>query len=182
MWGGIRLLGLTLWSDLKWRSNTEIITKKAYKRLWTIKRLEAHGASQDDLLEVYKKQIRPLLEFSVPVWHPGITKGESKDIERVQKCVTKIILQDSYKTYKQALSVTNLQNLSDRREKICTKFALKAEKHDKFKKWFKVNKKRTNTRSVPSKYCPVISRTKRFERSPLTFLTSLLNKVHMESE
>ena len=137
----IRLLSITLRSDLKWKTNTENITKKAYKRLWTIKRLEAHGASHDDMLEVYKKQIRPILEFSVPVWHPGITKGESKDIERVQKCVTKIILQDRYKTYKQVLSDTNLQYLSERRNKICKKFALKAEKHNKFKKWFKVNKK-----------------------------------------
>ena len=96
----MKLLGITLTSDLKWNSNTQNICKKAYKRLWTLRRLKYHGASQDDMLEVYSKQIRPHLEFSVPVWHSGITKGESEDIERVQKCAAKIILQDRYKTYK----------------------------------------------------------------------------------
>ena len=144
----------------------------------TLRRLKAHGASESDLLEVYTKQVRPVLEFAVPVWHSGITKGESKDIERVQKCALKIIFQERYNTYKQALKLTNLHRLSNRRSKICIKFALKAEKHNKFKTWFKLNRKTFHTRSIPMKYCPVISRTKRFEKSPLSYLTNLLNTYY----
>ena len=30
----LKLLGVTMTSDLKWNENTNIITKKAYNRLW----------------------------------------------------------------------------------------------------------------------------------------------------
>ena len=109
-----KLLGITLKSDLKWNTNTQNISSKAYKRLWTLRRLKANGASDSDLLEVYEKQVRPVLEFSVPVWHSGITKKESKDIERVQKCAIRIILQDRYQNYTQALNKTHLKRLSER--------------------------------------------------------------------
>ena len=36
----IRLLGLIIRSDLKWISNTESMVKKAYKRVWIIRRLK----------------------------------------------------------------------------------------------------------------------------------------------
>ena len=45
----MRLLGLTIRNDLKWQANTEDIIKRAYKKLWMIKRLKAHGACLEDL-------------------------------------------------------------------------------------------------------------------------------------
>ena len=53
----LKLLGLHLRSDLKWIDNTAAMTKKGYARLWIIKRLKNLGASQDDLKDVYDKQI-----------------------------------------------------------------------------------------------------------------------------
>ena len=41
----LKLLGVIVTSDLKWHRNTENITKKAYKRLWILKRLKPMGAS-----------------------------------------------------------------------------------------------------------------------------------------
>ena len=38
------------------------------------------------MLDVYCKQIRCVLELAVVVWTPGLTKAESYQIERVQKC------------------------------------------------------------------------------------------------
>ena len=177
----IKLLGLTLRSDMKWTSNTDSMTSKAYKRLWALRRLKSHGADQNDLVEVYSKQIRPTLEFAVPVWHPGISKGEKNDIERVQKSAAKIILQEKYQTYIQALQILNLEQLSKRRMKICNKFATKAENHAKFSSWFKLNKRKTITRSKQPRYCPVLYRTRRFQKSPLCYLTDLLNTKHLKS-
>ena len=68
-----KLLGLSIRSDLKWKSNTEYMTSKASKKLWIIKRLKNMGASQNYLKEVYIKQSRPVLEYAVPVWNSGIT-------------------------------------------------------------------------------------------------------------
>ena len=56
-----------------------------------------------------------------------------------------------------------------------SKFALKCEKHSKFKKWFKPTEKNLSTRNKPSKYTKAFTMTKRFEKSPLPYLTDLLN-------
>ena len=63
-----RLLGLTVRSDLKWSSNTKNIVNSAYRRLWVIKRLKNLGACLSDLVDIYIKQVRSLVEFGVPVW------------------------------------------------------------------------------------------------------------------
>ena len=41
----MKLLGLTITNDLSWKANTENMTKKAYKRLWIIKRLKTGSQS-----------------------------------------------------------------------------------------------------------------------------------------
>ena len=72
----IKILGLTLQNDLKWKSNTNNMTRKAYKRLWIIKRLKKAGANKEDLIDVYTKQVRSVVEFGVPVWNSGLSKEE----------------------------------------------------------------------------------------------------------
>ena len=53
----IKLLGLTIRSDLKWTTNTQNMILKANKRLWMLHRLKNLGAKDEDLLEMYVKQI-----------------------------------------------------------------------------------------------------------------------------
>ena len=49
-------------------------------------------------------------------------------------------------------------------------------KSKKFNTWFKVNSKLGKIRSKQPKLCNVSSRTKRFKSSPISFMTSILNK------
>ena len=42
-------------------------------------------------MTVYCSIIRSILEYARPVWHPGLTKKMSKDIERVPKRCLKMI-------------------------------------------------------------------------------------------
>ena len=49
----MRILGLVLRNDLKWRSNTDSMVRKAYSRIWMIKRLKKAGANLEDLKELY---------------------------------------------------------------------------------------------------------------------------------
>ena len=136
------------------------------------------GAKEHDLVDIYTKQIRSVLELAVPAWHGGITLAEQIDIERIQKCALHIILGDKYSSYRNALSIVNLETLRARRDKLCLKFAIKAEKHDKFRKWFKPSVRNQNTRQVKPKYCDVLARHARFENSPLGHLTRILNQHH----
>ena len=122
-----------------------------------------------------KDKIWCLLEYAVTVWQPSLTNEDSLKIERVQKCALAIILGQNYKSYKSALLQLNLETLAARRIKLCEKFSIKAQKHPKFSKWFKPNTRSSVTRSRKNKFCEVYYRTERFKRSPISYLTSILN-------
>ena len=89
--------------------------------------------------------------------------------------VTHIILGSDYISYKSALKNLGLDSLESRRVKLTLKFGLKSEKHEKFQKWFKPATKMYNTRLEKFKYHSVKAKHTRFEKSPLSFLTKLLN-------
>ena len=171
-----KLLGVIISSDLSWAANTKYITKRCNKKTWMLRRLKNLGASQKDLLDVYIKQIRSLAEFAVPVWNSSLTGDDIVNLERIQKTALHIILGQEYKSYSSALKTTGLEKLSERRKKICLKFAKRAQKHPKFSKWFKANPKRSIRLPQP-KFCAPVYRTERFRKSPLCYLylTTLLN-------
>ena len=177
-----KLLGVKIRSDLKWWDNTDFICEKGYKRLWLLRRLKMLGASESELLDVYQKQVRSVLELAVPVWQPALTVQEKYQIERVQKCALYIILGSNYINYSHALDRIGWENLEQRRIKLCQKFAKKASKHLKYQDWFFKDKNSptpVNTRAKNQKlklqYLPVNTRTERYKKSPLPFLTDILN-------
>ena len=153
------LLGLVIRSDLSWSSNTEYVVGRCNSKLWILRRLKKMGATQVDLLDVYVKQVRSILEYAVPVWHSSITGEQRLDLERIQKSGFHIILGELYVSYSTALKLLSMETLNTRRTKLCKKFVRKSVKNDKFSKWFKINNKFTFTRQKQSKYCEVFSRT-----------------------
>ena len=171
----MKLLGLVVRSDLKWSSNTEEMVAKAYKRLWSLRRLTGMGATVDDLKDVYVKQVRSVLELAVPAWNGDLKHYDKQNIERVQRTALNIMLGERYHSYKTALDTVGLESLVTRRHNLCLKFARQAVKHPKHSKWFVPNKKTTNTRQKQDKFCPVYAKHERFENSPISYLTSLLN-------
>ena len=174
-----QLLGVIHQSNLKWGRNTDYICSKAYDRIWMIRRLKQLGATIDELLDVYYKQVRSVLEFSVVVWTPGLTVGQINQIERVQKTVCAIILGGCYSDYSNALSTLTITPLSERRTELCFNFAKKSFENEKYKNWFvprTIDPASIQTRSDKTGLTPVAARTKRFMNSPLPNLTSLLNE------
>ena len=174
-----RLLGLTIRSDLKWSSNTSDIVSRAANKLWLIRRLKKLGANTEELVDLYVKYSRSILEFAVPIWHGGITTVERNNIERVQKMALYIILGDGYSNYENALETVKLETLEVRRTKLCLNFARKAEKDQKYRHWFR-ERPINNTRQPTEKYWGPVARTKRLKQSAIPYLTSLLNRHHMK--
>ena len=66
---------------MKWQSNTDNMVAKTNKKLCMLRRLKTLG----DLVDVYVKQIRCVLELAVPAWQGAITQAEELELERVQK-------------------------------------------------------------------------------------------------
>ena len=60
------------------------MTERAYKRLWSLRRLNGLGASL--------RQVRSVLELAVPGWNGALTKSDSKSKGRIQKTALYIML------------------------------------------------------------------------------------------
>ena len=184
-----RLLGVHFLTSMSWQANTDNMCKNGYSKIWMLRRLRRLGASRTDMLDVYYKQIRCVLELAVVVWTPGLTKAESVQIERVQKCALHVILGDDYESYDQATKTKSLsvEKLCERRQKLSLTFAKKCENNPKYSKWFNLSenfkppniKTRGCVNRMQPKYTPVPSRTDRYENSPIPFLTKLLNDYYL---
>ena len=146
-----------------------------------LRRLKSLGATAAELLDIYDKQVRAVLELAVPVWQPALTKYESRQIERVQRSAFYIILGEEYKDYENALNILKRETLNERRVKLCEKFARKTVRNPNYANWFCPNNRLPNTRGNKSRSTfnlkPVNTRTYRFEKSPIPYMTKLLNDL-----
>ena len=111
--------------------------------MWMLRRLKHLGASKTEMMDVYSRQVRCVLEMVVAVWEPGLTKAQGQQLERVQKCAFYVVLGEEFSNYENALKVLGNEKLSDRRTKLCLIFARKSEKLDKFQHWFKLAEERS---------------------------------------
>ena len=118
-----KLVGVILSENLRWHKNTFYICQKARQKNWMLRRMVKLGLETSTMFDVYTKEVRSILELAVPVWHSGLTKLQSTDIERIQKISFKILLGNNYLDYKQACKYLSAQTLEERRVKLCLKFA-----------------------------------------------------------
>ena len=118
-----KLLGTYITNDLKWNKNTSEIVKKAYQRMQLLFRAASFTSNQQDLKNIYLTFIRSILEQSAVVWHSSLTLRNKNALERVQKCAVKVIIGEKYSSYENGLDKLNIQNLENKREELCLRFA-----------------------------------------------------------
>ena len=148
--------------------------------MWSIIRMKILDLDPLLILDVYVKEVRSVLELAVPAWHSGLTIKQSKDIERVQRVALYIILSDNITgkcefDYDMSLVVLGLEPLYIRREKLSLTFAkksLKSRHSDMFEEQTRIY----DTRQVKNAFSEHNSNTKRCFKSPLNYLTRLLNE------
>ena len=92
---------------------------KARKRLYFLTQLKRAKVGIDELVLFYSTCIRPILEYACPVFHNSLSSYLSNDLEMIQKRALRII--QPWIPYIDTLSLTGLQHLSTRREKITNK-------------------------------------------------------------
>ena len=141
----------------------------------------------NEMLDVYFKLVRSVLELTVPVWEPALTIHEVNQIEIIQKCALAIILGDQYNNYDQAREQMGIDRLSDRRKTLCENFVKKAAKSEKFQNWFNqtenvetncsMTTRRNKNKTVPL-FREIPTRTNRYKKSPLPYLTEILNEMN----
>ena len=170
------LLGVIVTNDLKWSKNTSFICLKARRKLWVIRRLMHLNLTQVELFDVYKKEVRSILVFAVPVWHSSITKKQSSQIETVQKLAFKLILGPAYSSYDSACAIFQTQTLKQRRLEICKRFVLKNIKSQDHCLFTKVDNNPYLLRQRKGMIKEYMCNTATFQRSSLPFLSKLANE------
>ena len=141
----------------------------------TLRKQYQFDISTEDLVLMYTFYLRSVLEFNSNVWFASISNEEREDIDRVQRVACTIILKDKYSGYQQALDSLNLQSLSDRRQLLAKRFALKCAKSEKFNDLFPLNQNDTYLRDW-GKYKVKLSRTGRLQESAIPAMQKLLNR------
>ena len=142
-------------------------------RIWVLRRMKNIGLEAEHIYDTYIKEIRSVLELAVPVWHSGLTKKLSSDIERVQKIAFRIILGEDYGDYDIACTLLETETLEMRRERLCIKFSRKDIKKET--SLFNVVSNPVRTRGKNRLVQEYKCNTKRFQNSSLPYLSKLLN-------
>ena len=115
-----KILGVIMSNDLSSNNHVEYITKKATKKLYSLRVLCRAGVDPSNILKVYLTTIRPVLEYAVPVWQ-NIPEYLSDAVETLQKRAFKIIFPTA-ESYTEALQLAQLKTLSERRDDLCMKY------------------------------------------------------------
>ena len=118
----MKLVGYQLRTDLRTASNTDYIVRRAWTRMWIIRRLKALGASEQELIRVLQAQVLSVLLFATPAWSTLITARESDRIESVLKTGLYLVYGQRYQSFSWALCEAKISSLSDQRSKMFYNF------------------------------------------------------------
>ena len=163
-------------SDMKPTKHIEYLTKRALKRMWTIRRLKGAGCCNEDLIMMYESIIRSVLETACPVFHPQLNIENTTDLERIQKIFCKIVLAEKYEDYNEACTLLNLETLSNRREALCLNFGWKCVQSQKHRGMFPKNETVNNNQRNPSVFSVPFAHTDRYAKTSIPYIANLLNK------
>ena len=137
---------------------------------------------QDEMVHLWKVYCLSVLDQWCVVWGSGLTRENINDLERTQKTFTKLVLQEEFKTYNEALVDLGLQNLEDRRKSLTLSFAKRslADGHfgDLIKKRNPSHRMKTRQREF---YEVTHANTERLRNSPVICMQRLLNEDKKQS-
>ena len=157
--------------------------------MYILGKLKKFGLKIEELLLVWKTILRPLTEYTTPLWHPGLTEMDTQKLESLQKKALGIILGVTYidnrrlykientaLNYEETLEKLNLVPVKIRRENLTHKFTLQAVKNPRHNKMFQPKICNIGTR-CKSRYQENIYRTKRSYMSTIPYMTRILNRL-----
>ena len=175
-----KLLGVIVNDQLSWDSNTHYLTTRANARMRLLHKLVSFSVPQEDLLNIYILYIRSIFEQSCQVWHSLLTLENFNDLERVQKNALRIILQEQYVSYRNALDISGLSPLFERRSNLCLRFAKSCIRNNMTEDMFPLNPTvesyELETR-FREKYKVTNARTERLKTSSIPYMQRLLNSA-----
>ena len=174
----MKILGCNIDATCGMGTQAENVRKKLRSRTWGLPVLKKAGFTNEELVRVYKSQIRPVAEYSSAAWHSLLTQEQSLMIERQQNQALKHIY--GYKTSAAKMrKMFGIDTLEKRRVDACLKFGLKCAGSERFKHWFVKaagTKRDRRSTGLYKEYVEPQARTDRHNDSPLNYCRRLVNK------
>lgn len=110
----VKRLALTIPNNLKWNAHIENVIKKGASRLYKLRQLKRPKGYPAQLVCFYTTCIRPVSEYACQVFHNGLPKYLSEDLEKIQRRALRIIFPDL--GYQEGLKECNIATLYQRRQ------------------------------------------------------------------
>ncbi|CAH1266934.1 Hypp3636 [Branchiostoma lanceolatum] len=172
-----KLLGVWVQADLKSGTHVNFIIKQSAKSLFLLRQLKKFHLPQNDLLAVYTCYVRPHLEYAAPVWSPGLTSTQAKQLENIQRRACRTILGKHYNSYPEACTQLNLPSLVSRHEQLCRKYGRGLLKSTAYRDWLPLPRGEISGRQSRScnKLETIFAKTARFHNSCIPHIVRLLN-------
>ena len=111
----IRDLSVIITSSHSWNNHIDNIISKAARISALIKRTSGWHASSQTKYVMYCSLVRPLLEYCTVVWS-GTSRKNIKNIEKIQRSMTRYVFNYDEVDYKDRLLITNSLPLTMRCE------------------------------------------------------------------
>ena len=174
-----RILGINLQDNLKWDSHINDITSRAASKLFLVKKMMNNDFDIHFMIDFYNKEIRSVLEYGAVLYHHGLTKSLSDQIEAIQRHFLKLLsghIRQKF-SFMEASIYFHVEPLILRRHTLCVQFIKKTLKSDLYSDSFV---SRANDRVLPRqrKYQEFRSHHERHFQSPLVALTRMANKLN----
>ena len=175
----LKILGIQVEETLKWNAQIKQMTERATKTIWVIRRMKSAGVSQATLVKYWVAEGRSALEMCAPLWHSSITAAQSRALARVQRVAMAAITSVWGASHTEQLALLGLQPLAERRVELCRRFARRTAENSRHRDMFQAvdNPRPERQAAKRPAYVEKWARTASYRRSPIPYLTRLLNSA-----
>ena len=173
-----KLLGVYLNGQLTWDTHIDHLVAKANRSIFILFRARKFGFNIQSLHTLYQWYIRTGLEYAAPVWHSSLTQRDSDRLERIQKRCFRIILNQRYISYENALQQLDAASL-DRRTDLTVRFGRGLLRSPTYRHWLPPTMAQVHGRATRhgQRLRTVICRTERYRKSTIPYIVRKLNEL-----
>ena len=86
----MKILGVTLQSNLKWNAHIENVSKVASRRIYLLKVLKRLPVQKKELVQIYVSHIQSLLEYNAPLF-TGLSRRSTTILEKLRRRCHRVI-------------------------------------------------------------------------------------------
>ena len=177
-----KILGTILTNNLSWNENCSNLIKKVNAQMQLLRKVWSFGSSCQEMVHLWKVFCRSVLEQSCVSWDSGLTQENRNNLERTQKTFLKLVLQENYQNYNNALKISQLETLDKRRKELTLRFAQTSLADGLLHDLFPIRKKQHNIKiRNKERYKVFHANTERFKNSPILTMQRMLNKVEKQT-